>query len=94
MNAWFDRLAQLDNQDWRPAALWALRHHGQDPAFLDAFLRKLERLAASLYMRRVYTTPRVQRYAALLRQLDEEKAGLDAAASSCPKKSGRKRSSI
>lgn len=80
VNSWFARLAQLDNQDWRPAALWALRHHGQDPAFLDAFLARLERLAASLYMRRVYTTPRVQRYATLLRQLDEEKAGLEAPA--------------
>ena len=80
VNAWFRRLAQLDNQDWRPAALWALRHHGQDPVFLDEFLRALERLAVSLYLRRVYTTPRVQRYAELLRQLDNDHAGLTATA--------------
>ncbi|MFE2581132.1 DUF262 domain-containing protein [Streptomyces sp. NPDC059378] len=32
VNAWFKRLQQIDNNDWRPAALWALRNHGDDPA--------------------------------------------------------------
>lgn len=70
VNAWFRRLSQLDSQDWRPAALWAVRHHGQDPDYLDEFLRSLERLAASFFIRRVYATPRVRRYAELLRQLE------------------------
>lgn len=70
VNAWLQRLAQFDNQDWRPAALWALKNHPDDPAFLDAFLRKLERLAASFHIRRIYTTPRVTRYNELLKQLD------------------------
>jgi hypothetical protein len=77
VNAWFRRLSQLDSQDWRPAALWALRHHGQDPDYLDEFLRSLERLAASFFIRRVYATPRVRRYAELLRQLESNGAGLD-----------------
>ncbi|MGW2893212.1 HNH endonuclease family protein [Streptomyces sp. NPDC001212] len=34
-------------------------------------MRALERLSASMFVRRVYTTPRVTRYAELLRQLDE-----------------------
>jgi hypothetical protein len=79
VNAWFRRLHQIDNYDWRPAALWALRHHEGDPAWLDAFLRALERLSASMFIRRVYTTPRVTRYAELLRQLDEGQ-GLDSPA--------------
>ncbi len=70
VNAWLKRLAQIDNDDWRPAALWALRNHKDDPEFLDKFLRKLERLAASFLLRRAYTTPRVTRYLDLLNQLE------------------------
>ena len=77
VNAWLKRLAQLDNDDWRPVALWALKTHSDDPVFLDAFLQKLERLAASLLLRRVYTTPRVGRYLDLLKELDRGD-GLDA----------------
>jgi hypothetical protein len=77
VNAWFRRLVQLDNNDWRPPALWALRYHHGDPVFLDQFLRKLERLAASLLLQRIYTTPRVDRYAQLLRDLGTG-SGLDA----------------
>jgi hypothetical protein len=79
VNAWLKRLVQLDNDDWRPAALWALKNHKDAPAFLDTFLGKLERLAASLLLRRVYTTPRVGRYLELLKQLDAGE-GLDSAA--------------
>lgn len=69
VNAWFKRLEQLDNNDWRPPALWALRTHADDPTWLDEFFRALERLAASMLIRRVYATPRAQRYADLLREL-------------------------
>ncbi|MCP2247011.1 DUF262 domain-containing protein [Lentzea aerocolonigenes] len=69
INSWFRRLAQIDNSDWLPPALWAVRHHGDDPDWLDGFFRKLERLAASMFIRRIYTTPRVIRYANLLRDL-------------------------
>lgn len=70
VNAWFRRLSQLDTQDWRPVALWALHRHRQDPDRLDALLRSLERLAASFFIRRVYATSRIRRYAELLRQLE------------------------
>lgn len=79
VNNWLQRLVQLDNSDWRPPALWALKNYDDDPVFLDAFLRRLERLAASMLVRRVYTTPRVTRYTELLKQLDAG-AGIDAAA--------------
>lgn len=77
VNNWFRRLAQIDNGDWLPPALWALRRHGDDAAWLDDFFKALERLAASMLIRRVYATPRAQRYAALLRELTDG-AGLDA----------------
>ena len=70
VNSWLKRLVQLDNDDWRPAALWALKNRKDDPVFLDTFLGKLERLAASFLLRRIYTTPRVGRYLELLKQLD------------------------
>lgn len=76
VNSWFKRLAQLDNNDWRPPALWALRTHADDPQWLDDFFRALERLASSMLLRRVYATPRSQRYADLLRELADGK-GLD-----------------
>ncbi|MCZ4103378.1 DUF262 domain-containing protein [Streptomyces sp. H39-C1] len=70
VNVWFQRLVQIDNNDWRPSALWALRNHAPDPEWLAKFFQALERLAASMFIRRVYTTPRVQRYAELLKELD------------------------
>jgi hypothetical protein len=79
VNAWLRRLGQLDTTDWQAPALWALRHRGDDPQWLDDFLRRLERLAASMYIRRVHVSPRSTRYVDLLRQLDDGN-GLDAAA--------------
>lgn len=70
VNAWLARLVRVDNNDWRPAALWALRHHSGDPIYLDNFLRRLERVAASMLLRRVYATPRAMRYASLLKELE------------------------
>ena len=79
VNAWLRRLNRIDNNDWRPAALWALKNHPNDPEYLDEFLRRLERIAANMLVRRVYAAPRAQRYAELLQQLDDRE-GLDAAA--------------
>lgn len=79
LNNWLKRLDQLDNDDWRPPALWALKEHGEDVEFLVQFMAKLERLAASMLLRRVYATPRQQRYMELLKQLADGD-GLHAAA--------------
>ncbi|MDT0300611.1 DUF262 domain-containing protein [Streptomonospora wellingtoniae] len=79
INTWLRRLGELDNNDWHPPALWALRNHGNDPAFVEVFLGKLERLAANMLVRRVYATPRANRYAELLKELDQGD-GLDAPA--------------
>lgn len=69
VNRWLSWLEQVDNKDWRPLALWALVAKPDDPLFLDAFLGKLERLAASLMIRGINTTDRMQRYTDLLKKL-------------------------
>lgn len=69
VNRWLKRLDQLDNSDWRAPALWALRNKGDDPEFLNSFFGSLERLAASMLVRRVYATPRASRYIQLLKDL-------------------------
>ncbi|AVP68112.1 DUF262 domain-containing protein [Prescottella equi] len=79
VNNWLRRLMQVDNDNWQAPALWALKEHGNDPAYLSEFLGKLERLAASMLLRRVYATPRGSRYGELLKQL-EKGDGLCAAA--------------
>lgn len=70
VNAWAARLSSLDNNDWRPPALWIIKNHGDDPELVASLLQSLERLAASMLIRRVYSTPRALRYAELLKQLD------------------------
>ncbi|MFI1240693.1 DUF262 domain-containing protein [Nocardia salmonicida] len=79
VNNWLRRLMQVDNDNWQAPALWALKEHGNEPAYLSEFLRKLERLAASMLLRRVYATPRGSKYSELLKQL-ERGDGLSAAA--------------
>ncbi|MBM9460837.1 DUF262 domain-containing protein [Nocardioides sp. zg-536] len=77
VNEWLRRLRQLDNKDWRPPALWALRHHGHDPSYLAEFFRLLERVAVCSMLRGEYATPRAERYLDLLKELDGQ-AGLGA----------------
>lgn len=79
VNLWLRRLAPLENNDWRPPVMWALRHHGDDPQLVAALLSRIERLAASMLIRRVYATPRAGRYAQLLTELHAG-AGVDAPA--------------
>lgn len=73
------RLGRVDNKDWRPAALWAIVHLKNDPEELTRALQRLERLAAMMLLRGVYTTPRIERYLVLLSEL---KDGMGASAPS------------
>lgn len=77
VNQWLQRLAMIDNKDWRPAALWALVEHADDAPFLTVFLERLERLAASFLLQQTYTSPRIVRYLELLKEL-KSGAGADA----------------
>lgn len=79
INRWLRRLHRLDNFDWQPPALWAFTNHRFDTVWLEEFLRKLDRLGASMLLRRWNTHQRGQRISQLLRELDEDK-GLDSPA--------------
>jgi hypothetical protein len=70
VNGWLKRLNQVDNNDWKPVALWLLRQYEADPLSLAGHLQRLERLAASMLVRRAYATPRATRYANLIRSLE------------------------
>ncbi|WP_042690714.1 DUF262 domain-containing protein [Azospirillum sp. B506] len=70
INARLRYLGQLDNADWIPPAVLYFARHRNDPASLLTFTRGLERLAYSLFIRRVWSTDRIARYARLLQAID------------------------
>jgi len=65
--SWLNR---LDNSDWIPPAIEYMRRFGNEPATLLTFLRDLDRLASSLFIRRVDLTRRIERYAQLLKAIE------------------------
>ena len=65
---WLDR---VNNQDWIPVAMYLLRMDRFDTETLTRHLRQLERLAASLFIRGVYVTPRVERYGKVLAAIEQ-----------------------
>lgn len=65
------RLHRLDDFDWQPPALWAFTNYRFDTEWLEEFLRRLDRLGASMLLRRFNTHQRGQRIGQLLRELDE-----------------------
>lgn len=66
VNALLRWLGAMDNADWMPPAIVYLSRYHDQPARLARFLAELERLAASLMIRRQYVHRRVPRYAQLL----------------------------
>lgn len=60
-------LNQIDNFDWIPPAILFMHRHQHAPEQLALFLARLERLAASMYVRRIGINARIDRYADLLR---------------------------
>jgi hypothetical protein len=71
INRWLRRLHRLDDFDWQPPALWAFTNHRFDAEWLQEFLRRLDRLGASMLLRRFNAHQRGQRIGQLLRELDE-----------------------
>jgi hypothetical protein len=66
INALLGWLSRIDNSDWvAPAMVYISRYHDQPKRLLD-FLTQLERLAASMMIRRRYTDKRQTRYGRLL----------------------------
>lgn len=64
-------LNRIDNADWAPLAIRYLSRYHDQPARLVRFLTELERLAASLMIRRQYAHRRESRYNQALRAIEE-----------------------
>lgn len=70
VNAVLRWLNQLDNTDWIPPAIRYVGDPNRSSAELARFLGDLERLAASILIRRVDVTRRVERYGRLLTAIE------------------------
>jgi hypothetical protein len=81
INQLFTWLNLLDNTDWIPPAISFLSRYGGDPERVLAFLTDLDRLAASMHIRRADVTRRIERYG---RVLDAIEHGHDLLAADSP----------
>jgi uncharacterized protein with ParB-like and HNH nuclease domain len=72
VNYYLKWLGRLDNSDWQPPALWALVRWRNDPTRLAAFMCDLERLAATMFIRRADVNTRIRRYGEVLRALQAD----------------------
>lgn len=70
INGLLRALQLIDNFDWYPCALRYYRAHKADPDRLVRFFTDLERLAASMMVRRVYINGRIDRYGELLASIE------------------------
>ena len=66
-------LNRVDNSDWLPPAIRFFSQYEQQPELLLEFLGRLERLAAGMMLYRANINQRINRYAEVLRWLDEGK---------------------
>lgn len=71
VNALFGWLKRIDNVDWIPPAIAYLTKNRNEPVKLVKFFKHLERLAASMFIRRVNITSRIERYGSVLKTLSE-----------------------
>jgi len=73
INNYFNWLKQINNRDWVPPTISYIAKYYDEPEKVLNFLRKLERLAFGLWVLRTYATPRIERYANVLRDIEEQK---------------------
>lgn len=66
------QLRRIDNSDWLPPAIAFIMRHGNEGPAVAAFLRDLERLAASLMLRRTNVNVRLERYGRVLRAIEAD----------------------
>lgn len=72
VNALLKWLNRIDNSDWLPSAMKFLVSNGHDAAYVEWFMSKLERLAACMHISGCDVNARIERYAKLLKALEEE----------------------
>jgi hypothetical protein len=77
INHLLNALNMIDNTDWVPPAISFLSKNGGDDAAVLIFLRDLDRLAASMHIRRLDVSQRIERYGRLLKEIE---TGADLAA--------------
>ncbi len=70
VNRWLKWLRRIDYFDWIPPALVYLSQNRDQPGPLAQFLRDLERLAASLMIRRARVHERIPRFGRVLRAME------------------------
>lgn len=71
INALLKWLNRIDNSDWLPSAMRFLADHENDAGYVHWFLGKLERLAACMHICGYDVNARIERYASVLRALEE-----------------------
>jgi hypothetical protein len=71
INRWLAWLGRIDNFDWIPPAISYMHRFENDSERIALFLGRLERLAATMFVRRVGVNDRIARYAAVLNEMDE-----------------------
>lgn len=70
INSYLRVLRRTENSDWMPVAMQFLKTRHDAPAYVDWFMRKLERLAASLHIRAQDVNKRIARYAEVLQEME------------------------
>ncbi len=81
VNAYLRHLGRLDNYDWMPPAIAFFDRNRNDGDALARFARDLERLAYALFIMRANINDRINRYASLLRAIED---GTDLFADNAP----------
>ena len=71
VNVYLRHLGRLDNYDWVPPAIVFFNKNKNDQEALRRFTRDLERLAYALFIQRAYINVRINRYAGLLRAIEQ-----------------------
>lgn len=71
VNASLKWLNRIDNSDWLPSAMKFLAENSADADYVCWFVAKLERLAACMHLCAYDVNSRIERYAAVLRGLEQ-----------------------
>lgn len=71
IDGYLRHLRRLDNVDWIPPAMAFFHRNSQNPDLLARFTKDLERLAYGLFVRRANINERINRYAEVLREIEQ-----------------------
>lgn len=88
MIGWLNR---IDNVDWIPVAIRLLAQKKEDPTYVRWFFERLERLAAYMHITAHNVNERIERYAQVLRSLENDHSNL-ARATAVDLREGEKKS--